>query len=58
MDPAADARRWLSLYRSGRLPLEKLITRTYTLDGINDAFTDLAVGRNIRGVVRFDRISS
>ena len=58
MDPAADARRWLSLYRSGRLPLEKLVTRTYTLDGINDAFADLAAGRNIRGVVRFDRISS
>ncbi|HZP28192.1 MAG TPA: alcohol dehydrogenase catalytic domain-containing protein [Acidimicrobiia bacterium] len=54
MDPPADARRWLSLYRSGRLPLDKLITRTYTLDAINDAFADLAVGRNIRGVVRFD----
>jgi S-(hydroxymethyl)glutathione dehydrogenase/alcohol dehydrogenase len=53
MDPPADARKWLALYRSGRLPLEKLITRTYPLDGINDAFDDLAAGRNIRGVIRF-----
>jgi S-(hydroxymethyl)glutathione dehydrogenase / alcohol dehydrogenase len=53
MDPPADARRWLSLYRSGRLPLEKLITRIYPIEGINDAFSDLAAGRNIRGVIRF-----
>ena len=58
MDPAADALRWLLLYRSGRLPLEKLITRTYALDRINDAFDDLAAGRNIRGVVRFDHPAS
>jgi S-(hydroxymethyl)glutathione dehydrogenase/alcohol dehydrogenase len=57
MDPPADARRWLALYRSGRLPLEKLITRTYPLDRINDAFDDLAAGRNLRGVVRFDHSS-
>jgi S-(hydroxymethyl)glutathione dehydrogenase/alcohol dehydrogenase len=54
MDPEADARRWLELVRSGRLPVGRLVTRTYALEDINDAFDDLAAGRNIRGVVRFD----
>lgn len=54
MDPEADARRWLELVRSGRLPVAKLVTRTYALEDINVAFDDLAAGRNIRGVVRFD----
>ncbi len=55
MDPARDALRYIDLYRSGRLPIDALITRRYPLDGINDAFDDLAAGRNIRGVVCFDR---
>lgn len=53
MDPARDVARWIALFEAGRLPLEKLITRTYSLDEINDAFADLAAGRNIRGVVTF-----
>ena len=54
MDPPRDVRRWLDLYQAGRLPLERLISRTYRLDQINDAFADLAAGRNIRGVINFD----
>lgn len=54
MDTATDALRWLDLYRAGRLPLERFVTRTYPLDDINQAFTDLAEGRNIRGVILFD----
>jgi S-(hydroxymethyl)glutathione dehydrogenase/alcohol dehydrogenase len=54
MDTATDALRWLDLYRSGRLPLERFVTRTYPLEDINQAFTDLAEGRNIRGVILFD----
>jgi S-(hydroxymethyl)glutathione dehydrogenase/alcohol dehydrogenase len=53
MDPARDARRYADLVLSGRLPIEQLVTRTYTLDEINEAFDDLAHGRNIRGVIRF-----
>lgn len=53
MDPARDALRWAELARSGRLPLERLITRSYGLAQINDAFDDLAAGRNVRGVIRF-----
>jgi alcohol dehydrogenase (nicotinoprotein) len=54
MDTATDALRWLNLYRRGRLPLERLVTRTYRLDDINEAFSDLAEGRNLRGVVVYD----
>ena len=53
MNPEADARRWLELHRRGRLPVEQLITREYDLGDINQAFEDLAAGRNIRGLVRF-----
>ena len=51
MDPARDALRYIDLYRAGRLPLDRFVTRTYPLDRINDAFDDLAAGRNVRGVV-------
>jgi S-(hydroxymethyl)glutathione dehydrogenase/alcohol dehydrogenase len=54
MDPARDALRWAELVRSGRLPVERLITRSYRLEQINDAFDDLVAGRNVRGVIRFD----
>ena len=40
-DPDRDIPRFAELYRAGRLPLEKLITRRYTLDQINEALDDL-----------------
>lgn len=54
MDPALDALKYLELHRAGRLDLVSLVTTTYRLDQINDAFADLAAGRNIRGLIRFD----
>src|SRR4051794_9941824 len=54
MDPARDALRYVDLYRAGRLPLDRMVTRTYPLEGINDAFADMAGGRNVRGVVVYD----
>ncbi len=44
----------LALYRTGRLMLRELITRTYRLDEINQAYADLDAGKNLRGVVVFD----
>jgi NDMA-dependent alcohol dehydrogenase len=44
----------LDLYRQGRLELDALVTRTYTLDAINEGYADLREGRNLRGVVVFD----
>jgi NDMA-dependent alcohol dehydrogenase len=57
MDPASDALRWLDLYQEGRLPIDRLVTRTYGIEDINVAFEDLAAGRNIRGLVRFASVS-
>jgi S-(hydroxymethyl)glutathione dehydrogenase/alcohol dehydrogenase len=44
----------LNEYRAGRLNLADLITRTYRLEEINQAYDDMLEGRNIRGVVLFD----
>jgi NDMA-dependent alcohol dehydrogenase len=51
INPRRDALRWLDLYRTGRLPLERFITQRYPLERINDAFDDLVAGKNLRGVV-------
>ncbi|MGD9990781.1 NDMA-dependent alcohol dehydrogenase [Pseudonocardia sp.] len=42
------------LYRSGQLMLDELVTRTYALDDINQAFADMQEGRNLRGVIMYD----
>ena len=52
--PREDFPRMLSLYRSGRLKLDELITRRYRIDEAPEAFADLASGRNARGVIVFD----
>ena len=46
-----DALRLLSLYRSGKLKLDELLTRTYPLQDVNQAFSDLRNGLNARGLV-------
>jgi NDMA-dependent alcohol dehydrogenase len=41
----------LNMYRAGNLKLDELITRTYSLDQINEAADDMREGRNIRGLI-------
>jgi len=48
-----DIPKLLALYRAGRLKLDELVTRTYALDQIDQAFADMASGANARGVVVF-----
>ena len=43
------------LYRNGSLKLDELITRTYSLEDINQAFTDMQEGKNLRGVIIYDQ---
>jgi NDMA-dependent alcohol dehydrogenase len=43
----------LNLYRAGRLKIDELITKTYSLDEINEAVEDMYAGKNIRGVIKF-----
>jgi S-(hydroxymethyl)glutathione dehydrogenase/alcohol dehydrogenase len=43
----------VDLYLSGRLQLDPLVSRTYTLDEINDGFAAMRTGQVARGVVVF-----
>jgi len=49
-----DFPRYLNLYQQGKLDLDRLITRTYTIDEAVQAFTDLESGSNARGVIVYD----
>jgi len=53
MNPRADMPMLLSIYQSGGLKLDELVTRRYRLDQINEAIADLREGRNIRGIIEF-----
>ena len=49
--PSRDIPWMLDLYRGGQLRLDELITRTYTLDEINQGYEDMHAGINVRGVI-------
>ncbi len=51
--PRDDFARVLNLYLAGRLKLDELITRRYSIDEAPQAFSDLEAGRNARGVIAF-----
>jgi Zn-dependent alcohol dehydrogenase len=51
--PALDVPRYVELYQSGRLPVEKLLTHTIALDDINEGFDRLARGEAVRQAVVF-----
>jgi Zn-dependent alcohol dehydrogenase len=51
--PALDVPRYVELYQSGRLPVEKLLTHTIALDDINEGFDRLARGDAVRQAVVF-----
>lgn len=44
----------LDLYKAGKLDLEGMVTRTYSIDEAPQAFADLEAGRNARGVILYD----
>ncbi|MBI3704199.1 MAG: Zn-dependent alcohol dehydrogenase [Rhizobiales bacterium] len=43
----------LALYRRGEIKLKELITRTYSLDEVNQGYADLEAGQNLCGVIVF-----
>jgi S-(hydroxymethyl)glutathione dehydrogenase/alcohol dehydrogenase len=51
--PSVDIPRFLDLYMNGKLPIDKLISHTYTLSQINEAFGALERGEVIRSVIKF-----
>ena len=53
--PREDFPRLIGLYRTHRLKLDELISRTYTIDEAPQAFADMQAGRNMaRGVILFE----
>jgi NDMA-dependent alcohol dehydrogenase len=53
-NPRYDIPRLLALYMDGKLKLDEMITKVYTLDEINQGYQDMRDGKNIRGVIHFD----
>jgi len=51
--PERDFPHYADLYLEGKLPLDRLISKTYSLEEINDAFDDMLNGALARGVIVF-----
>ncbi len=51
LNPRRDIPALLNMYRDGSLKLDELITRTYTLEQINEGYQAMRDGENIRGVI-------
>jgi len=52
-NPNWDILRQLELYRAGVLKLDELVTKTYSLDEIQQGYQDMHDGKNIRGVIHY-----
>ncbi|MFZ3268631.1 MAG: NDMA-dependent alcohol dehydrogenase [Mycobacterium sp.] len=52
-NPQHDIPLLLSMYQSGKLNLDDMVTRRYSLEQINEGYSDMLQGRNIRGVIRY-----
>ena len=52
--PDTDVPRFAALYRDGRLPVERLLGKRYSLDQVNDALDDLEAGRVMRPLIVLD----
>lgn len=51
--PALDINRYIDLYQAGRLPVDKLLGQTFSLDQINEGFDHLASGGSLRDAIVF-----
>ncbi|MBU2950847.1 Zn-dependent alcohol dehydrogenase [Tamlana agarivorans] len=52
--PQIDFPKLVSLYDKGDLMLDEMITRTYPLENLQQAFDDMLAGKNAKGVIVFD----
>jgi NDMA-dependent alcohol dehydrogenase len=52
-NPKADIPRQIELYRAGKLKIDELVTTTYSLDQIGEAYDDMYAGLNMRGVILY-----
>jgi S-(hydroxymethyl)glutathione dehydrogenase / alcohol dehydrogenase len=54
VSPKRDFPLFLQMYQQGRLKLDELVSRRYTLDQINEAYTEMLMGRIARGIIVFE----
>lgn len=52
--PSRDIPAYMSLYQSGRLPVDKLLSQELQFEQINKGLETLAAGETIRQVIKFD----
>jgi S-(hydroxymethyl)glutathione dehydrogenase/alcohol dehydrogenase len=52
-NPPVDFPRLLDLYKSGKLNLDDMVSRTYSIDEAPQAFEDMKNNANARGVIVF-----
>jgi S-(hydroxymethyl)glutathione dehydrogenase/alcohol dehydrogenase len=50
-NPFEEIPRMLDMYRAGKLKLDELVTRRYSLAEVQQGYQDLVDGKNIRGVL-------
>lgn len=53
-NPEKDFPKIVEHYQSGALKLEEMITQTYSLNQLDQAFEDMLSGKNAKGVIVFD----
>ena len=53
VNPQRDFPLLLDMYKAGRLDLDQLISKRYTLSQINDAYAEMLAGRIARGLIMF-----
>ena len=51
--PARDIPRFIALYLKGKLPVNRLLSETISIEGLNEGFDRLAEGKSIRQVMTF-----
>jgi S-(hydroxymethyl)glutathione dehydrogenase/alcohol dehydrogenase len=49
-----DFPKYLDLYKQGKLDLDSMVTQTYSIDEVGQAFADMQAGKNARGVIVYD----
>ena len=52
-DPLRDIPQLVAFHRAGKLKLQEIATRSYSLDQVNDALSALAAAQPGRGIIRF-----
>ncbi|WP_273565487.1 alcohol dehydrogenase catalytic domain-containing protein [Maribacter halichondriae] len=53
-NPERDFPKIVGHYESGALKLDEMVTRTYSLENLQEAFDDMVSGKNAKGVIVYD----